>query len=369
MPLLLVLDGFDAVLDHDRHSISHNGLSILFRQILDKLTGIENGARAVVTTSVIPIDVGERKNVRVFEVPEMSDGDLVKFMRRDDWVARRLENNEIPLSFLKSLHGAVGGLPGTLDLVRTAFRSMGTDELFNASTCGESHNLERIRNSFLEQMLQRHLLKSLSSEARTVMDHLSISVLPLPIQGIQRITGLTEQSVQSGLDELAQRSLIRVHWVRHQPIYDVPALLRRLRVQASDFTIRDIRQVHRSLAEFWKAVINEDEFQNLLSTKGEAGAFSESQVSMVCRQSAGIAEDAGLFRWATIHWTWNLINSGYLTDARQVIREVPYALPNGETDLERMAIQYALERLSGRTKDAETLIDALSLATPRNPTF
>jgi hypothetical protein len=117
----LVIDNFEDVLDLATRQIVHADLRTVYERLVGQLNG---DSRLIVTCRYLPAntpDSTDYPHLGWFDLKDMKEFEVRKFLRRDPKVEQRLRAGEISDDHIAALHRMFGGTPGFLTQVRTLF--------------------------------------------------------------------------------------------------------------------------------------------------------------------------------------------------------------------------------------------------------
>ncbi len=291
LPLLIVIDNFEDAMELATRRIADPELAALYRLMA---TGLTRGSRAIVTCRYLPDGTPtDLPTVLHLPLPDLEESSFRKFLRRDAVVDERMSRGELPLTLVHELYQKLGGTPGFLDNVRKVLRTARPDDLIRDLEGDMPGALSEAREAYYQRIIATRLYEALPAEARGVVSRLAISELPLPIDGVTRITGADEALVRSSLNAGVAYGLLQPFDEPDLPsLYHPPGLLRPWLSGPSRLAGPEASLVHRNLAAFWRSSLEADR---------EAELRVPVEVELwVCRTHAGRGEDAETFQWATV---------------------------------------------------------------------
>src|SRR5262249_18832871 len=133
-------------------------------------------------------------------LPDLEEANFLKFLRRDAVVDGRISRGELPAALIQSLYRKLGGTPGFLENVRKVLRKADPGDLIEDLEGDTPGALSEARESYYQRIIATRLYETLPDEARGVVSRLAISELPLPVDGVMRISGLEEPPAIASLE-------------------------------------------------------------------------------------------------------------------------------------------------------------------------
>uniref|UniRef100_UPI001C6EF935 CHAT domain-containing protein n=1 Tax=Paludisphaera rhizosphaerae TaxID=2711216 RepID=UPI001C6EF935 len=342
---LLVVDNFEDVLDPETRRIADATLAEFYCKLAYNLVG---ESRAIVTCRYLPEQTPiDQPTVDHLPLPDFTESDYLKFLRRDPVVADRIACGDLKPLLLHQLHAVFGGTPGFLVTIRKILRTADADELRDElDELGDPAGvLAGAREAYYENLVAVRLYTALHPDARSLVSRLAVSELPLPPVAVAQLTDLEDDVIEPHLESgVAFGLLQRFDDPVHPPLYHPPGLLRPWLTDASRLSDEVARDIDRRLAAFWKEYCENDR-------ENEYRVSIESEL-LACRRHADRGGDRTTFRWATLRLSHNMEKRSDWLAAHALLQEIP--LQEQETgvllDLARVeakigALKSARERL------------------------
>jgi tetratricopeptide (TPR) repeat protein len=312
--LVIVIDNFEDVLELERRRIVEPNLAQLYRSLATRLM---RGSRVIITCRYVPEGTPtELPTVVHLPLPDLGEPNFRKFLQRDEVVDTRIGRGELPPTLIHDLYQKLGGTPGFLENVRRVLRTADPDALIEDLEDVSRGILSVARESYYQRIIATRLYDALSPEARHMISRLAISELPLPIDGVMRITGSDESLAGSSLGAAFAFGLLQRFGEPDLPsLYHPPGLLRPWLADPDRLPEAEASLVHQHLAAFWRSSF-------------EAGRVAELRVLnevelRVCRSHAERGEDAATFQWATLQLALMLEGRVEWSAARMLLEQIP----------------------------------------------
>ena len=316
--LALVLDNFEDVLELETRRIADPELAGLYAHLATHLT---RGSCVLVTCRYLPAetpDPAAQPTIRHVALPDLEEHNVVKFLRRDPVVDRRIHRGELPENLLALLHRKLGGTPGFLEGMRRVLRTIDPDELREELEGQAIGALSAASEQYYQRIFASRLFDALPPEARELNARLALSELPLPLDAVTLITGLGPDEAARSLDACVAFGLAQPFLDTDLPtLYHPPGLLRPWLTAPERLAEADARRVHGQLAAFWRSSYDAERETEL--------RVPIDVELLVCREHAQLAGDGPTFRWATVRLAWRLQRRAEWRDAQDLLEQVPDA--------------------------------------------
>ena len=229
---------------------------------------------------------------------------------------RRISRGELPSALIHEMYQKLGGTPGFLENVRTVLRTADPDALIDDLEGEIPGALSEAKEGYHRRIIATRLYEAIPADARGVVSRLAISELPLPTDGVARITGADDALVASSLGDGVAFGLVQRFDEPDLPsLYHPPRLLRSWLSSSERLPESEAVQIHRRLAAFWQA--------SFAAKRGLQLRVPVEVQLRACRAHSERAEDAETFRWASAWLAWMLKRRAEWIAARAVLEEIP----------------------------------------------
>ncbi|APZ90775.1 tetratricopeptide repeat protein [Fuerstiella marisgermanici] len=366
--LLIVLDNLEDVLDFDTLQIVDPALAAFYQKLT---SGLRRGSRAFITSRYIPDDTPRNdQSVRITEgLGDFEEHQILKFFNRDATVAKRIRNGELPMSLVRKAAPLVSGTPRFLDVVRGLLKKFTAAELnveLESLAAGFAQHpdhapgqLEAERDKYLTDILGPTLFDRMSDGARTLLCRLSVSQLPLPLDGLELLLGDQSAALDDAISLAEDYGLLTQLPDADGPtLYHTPSLWHGWLTHPDRLSATDTTAVHLSLAEFWQDAYKRDREPEL---RVSITAELES-----CRHHAAAADAVELCRWSSLHLSRQHYRVSSFKEARRIMLQVrefieTRGLPKTEFNAECLHHLANVEESLSNWKEARQLYeDALA---------
>jgi hypothetical protein len=314
LKLVLVLDNFEDALILESRRIADPDLAGFVDALARNLIG---GSRAIVTCRYLPQGTPtDLPNVLHVPLPEFLGHDVLKFLRRDELVDRRIVRGDLTGELIDRLYRALGGTPGLLGQVRTLLRNADPSALIEELEGGEPDALARERDDYCTKIQTSRLYDALSPAARCVTRRLALSVLPITSVAVAVLAELTETDVAKPVEDAVAFGLLQRFDEPGLPsLYHPPGLLRPWLTAPERLASDEAKAVHDRLAAFWRSIYESDR-------EAELRVAIDAELE-ACREHARVAEDGQTFNWATVLTARRLYERSEWNMARRLLEEIP----------------------------------------------
>ncbi|HYH63237.1 MAG TPA: tetratricopeptide repeat protein [Urbifossiella sp.] len=353
---LLVLDNFEDVLTLVTRAVADAGLAVFYAQLMSNLT---TGSRAVVTTRYLPAGTPtDARLVRVYDtLRDFGEAEYLKFLRRDEVVARRMQVGELPEDLLKQLHARIGGTPRFLGLMRDTLRKYDGTKLL-ADLKGATGLVEEKRDEYIRGIFGEKLYDVLTADARVVVTRLAVTFLPVPVEAVAAACAFDTLHATESVANATAYGLLQEFTADDVPVrYQPPGLLAGWLAAPDRLPAADAAAAHLALARFWRVIFEQDR-------EGEVGVhFLEGLDG--CRRHAAAGGDPALVLWAANRMARPLNDAAEWGRSRKLLEGALEGLgkaPPLEVDQERSLALHTLGSAAVRQGEYEIARDHLRKA-------
>lgn len=347
LELVVVVDGFEGVLELETGRIADAELARFFRQLAHRLA---RGSRVLVSSRYKPVELQGALHVPLVD---FRDHEVRKFLLHDPLVQARLHAGEIPRDLFDRLCRELGGTPGYLESARVVLRTASAAELRRDLDAGAAGELARTREAHLQRVFVEDLWSRLAEPARAVVARLAVSELPLPVEAVARLALASVVEVQEALDAAAALGLAHAFPSSGRPtLHHPPRLLLRWLREPARLAGPEARAAHRELAAFWRESFEARRERDLC-------ASPDAQLE-TCRHHARAGGASEVSAWAAVTSARRLAANGELASAREVL----LALAERERDAEAWGALADVEQALGDGAGARRHLDRALAAAP-----
>jgi tetratricopeptide (TPR) repeat protein len=310
--IAIVLDNLEEVLDTGGRRIVDLDLAEAYRGLARDLTA---GSRVLVTCRYLPAETPtDQPTVLHTDLGEMTEGDFLKFLRRDTVVDDRFRRGELTPELLRKLYRNLGGTPGFLKQLQMLLRTADPNALTDDGA-PEDQPQEQARQRYYEWILLPQLYAALSPSAQRLASQLAVSELPLPADALAGLSGAEEAASVRDVELGVAYGLVQAFREPDLPtLYHPPGLLRPWLAAEERVSAEQRQATDKFLAEFWRAGYEKDrEAQLRVSVPIEL---------MTCRVHALRCGAKDLFQWATIRLSTSMERASEWRQARALLEEI-----------------------------------------------
>ncbi len=267
--------------------------------IRDLTSRLTRAGRVVLTSRYIPSGFPVDELQVVHEpLPDFTEADFFKFLRRIPRVAERIERNELPRDILVEFQRKLGATPRFIAQAGAVLERIDPDDLREQLTrvaepgAGlDKGELAGLQQDYFQQLFLPQLYDALSRESKTALSRLAVVELPLPLDAIEAVCDVTdsgdftEQWMSLGLAQ-------RFGEEKQTPLFGIYPLQREF-LGSQERLLEDERKAaHRAAAAFLQACYEGDREEEL---RLPVGVELEA-----CLYHARAAGDRERERWAAV---------------------------------------------------------------------
>ncbi len=196
----LVLDNVEVNLDQETRRFLDPDVGTFYAHLLTHLSG---ASRALITSRYRPAEVARfPPTARALPLGDFAEASFLKVLLRDPVVARRYETGDLPSALLSEVYRLLGGTPRFIEQVREILRTIAADDLETDLASvrlppeADAGRLQEARDRYCEQIVAARLYDALGPRARRALSRAAVIGLPVPLDGLVRVSGV-------GADEVA----------------------------------------------------------------------------------------------------------------------------------------------------------------------
>jgi len=197
--ILLVLDNLEALMPKPPAPPRWEDATAagFFRELTSRLTG---EGRAILTCRYLPDGFDPNQPNAAHEpLPDFTEADFFKYLRRHDKVAIRLDKGELPRELLALFHRKLGATPrfveqasavlATADPERLRDQLEGVEE---PDADAEDDKLWELQQQYFADLFLPQLYEALPPQFRSALSRVALVEVPLPLDAVSRVGGLGE---------------------------------------------------------------------------------------------------------------------------------------------------------------------------------
>ena len=320
-----------------------------FRELATRLTG---AGRALLTCRYVPEGFDPNQpNLAHESLPDFTEADFFKYLRRHDRVATRIDRGELPRDLLSAFHRKLGATPRFIEQASAVLAAIDPDRLreqlerVGEPTAGtDPDELHRLQQAYFHDLFLPQLYEALPPELRNAIGRLALVEIPLPLDGVARVAGLGENEAANGTDRWLRLGLLqRFGEPDEAPLFAVYPLQRDFLTAPERVAAAQAREAHSAAAAFFQECFQKDREQELrLAIGAELRA---------CLYHATEAGDRERRRWAVVELCWRMIQRADFAPARELAE--PLLTEVRHPDLLQVIARVASD--TGDWKQARTL--------------
>ena len=291
--ILLLLDNLDDLLTVPPAPAGwvSADVGVFFSELFTRLNG---QGRAIITSSQVPegTDLSQPR-VAQESLPEFSESDFFKFVRRHPDVAVRMERGELPQELVATYHRKLGVTP--------RFVKQACSVLAKLTAKGLTERLEKVADGLSAEEQQAkfrdlflaELFNALPPESKIGLGRISLVEMPLPIDGISRIAGLVPTKTEKIVEQWYSLGLVlQFSSEASVRLYSVHPLQREFYSHPSRLVPDQVKAAHLAAA-----ILFRDCFE--VNREEELG-WSVTTELLACLRHATAAGDQDMRRWAAL---------------------------------------------------------------------
>lgn len=369
--VLLVLDNLESLmpLPPAPPAWQDGDFTHFFRELTSRLTG---EGRAILTCRYVPDSAADPggstapaatsasqppsvacefpPNVAHEPLPDFTEADFFKCLRRYDAVAERMERGELPRALLAQFHRKLGATPRFVEQAGTLLGRIDPDVLREQlegidepPDDASPDDVRRLQQAYFCDLFLPQLYDALPEPFRRALSRLAVARLPLPLDGVRRAAGLDEATAAQAVDRWLGLGLLqRLGEPDQLPLYAVYPLQRDLLTDSTRLGRDDACAAHTAMASFLQECYEQDREDELRLTV-------EVRL-LACLEHATAAEDRVRRRWAVTKLGQGLIQRAEFAAAQKLIE--PLLQEEHHPDLLQIAVHVATETGDWRTARA-----------------
>lgn len=280
------------------------------QELVNRLNG---EGRAVLTCNHRPADLDpNHPNLAHEELPGFTAADFLKYVRRDEEVANRIERGQLSHDLVVALHRKLGITPRFVKqacavLARTDALTLST--MIGSVVDGLSPEQQQAR--FREVFLP-HLYGSLRPDFRIGLSRVALVEIPLPLDGVARVSGLGEREAEKATaDWFALGLVLQFGGENKVRLFAVHPLQREFFLANDRLPADQAKAAHLAAAAF---------FQDCFELNREEELRTSVAVELLaCLQHAAACGDNTLRHWAAVRLSRQFQGTAEYSAAKGII--------------------------------------------------
>ena len=194
--ILLVLDNLEALmpLPPAPPRWEDPDVAAFFRELTSRLTGF---GRAILTCRYLPegFDAGQ-PNLAHEPLPDFTEADFFKYLRRHDKVSTRIDRGELPWDLLTLFHRKLGATPRFVEQASAVLATTDPDrlreQLEGVAETGEGEEgdeLRELQQRYFSDLFLPQLYEALPPLYQLALSRLALLEVPIPLDGVASVAG------------------------------------------------------------------------------------------------------------------------------------------------------------------------------------
>ncbi|MBM4086436.1 MAG: CHAT domain-containing protein, partial [Planctomycetes bacterium] len=306
--ILLVLDNLEALMPPPPAPPRWDDpcFAAFLRELAARLTG---QGRAILTCRYVPEGFDPRQpNLAHEPLPDFTEADFFKYLRRHDRVASRMDQGELPRELLGLFHAKLGATPRFVEQASAVLATIDPDRLREAleglaapTADQDPDEIRRLQHDYFRDLFLPELYDALAPEFRLGLSRLAVVEVPLPLDGVAAVAGFAEPQAQEALGRWLRLGLLqRFGEPGEIPLWAVYPLQREFLTQADRLGGPAAREAHGTAAAFFQNCYEKDREEELRLPIGVE--------LLACLHHATAAGDKERQCWAAVALSWRLIS-------------------------------------------------------------
>jgi tetratricopeptide (TPR) repeat protein len=299
--ILLVLDNLESLLPLPPAAPVWEWPDIraFFSALLSRLTG---QGRAILTCRYLPngFDPAQQLNLAHEAMPDFTEADFFKYLRRHPRVADRMDRGELSRDLIETFHRKLGATPRFVEQASVILATLDADRLAEQldslatpaeGTAGD--DLWQLQQAYFRDLFLPQLFETLSPPHRVALSRLALVGEALPPDGVARVAALEPGNEEAFTRRCTALSLLQRFGEENEAqLFAVYPLQREFFTAAERLPEADRRGAHLAAAGFFRECYEKDREEELgLSIMAEL---------LACLHHAAGAGDFALQVWAAV---------------------------------------------------------------------
>ncbi|HVM63022.1 MAG TPA: tetratricopeptide repeat protein [Verrucomicrobiae bacterium] len=296
--VLLVLDNLEALMPQPPAPPRWDSedFAQFAREVTSRLT---QEGRAILTCRYVPegLDLTQ-PNVAHEPLPDFTEADFFKYLRRHDKVATRMETGELKRELLTLFYRKLGATPRFVEQASAVLGTADPDglreQLEGVAEPGlgvGGDELWELQQQYFSDLFLPQLYDALTPAFRVALSRLALVEIPLPVDGVARVVAMKDDDVREALEAwLALGLLQRFGEEDEVPLYAVYPLQREFLTGEGKLDQGQAKESHVAAAAFFRACYETDREKELRLPVGLE--------LMACFRHGRAGDEKECWRWA-----------------------------------------------------------------------
>ena len=235
-----------------------------FRELTSRLTGL---GRAILTCRYLPEGFdAEQPNLAHEHLPDFTEADFFKYLRRHDKVSLRIDRGELPRDLLTLFHRKLGGTPRFVEQASAVLATTDPDrlreQLEGVAETGEGtegDELRELQQRYFSDLFLPQLYEALPPPYRLALSRLALLDVPIPLDGVASVAGLSAADARDAASQWLGLGLVqRFGEPDEVPLFGVYPLQREFLTDPERLPEAPARAAHGAAAAFFQESYEKD---------------------------------------------------------------------------------------------------------------
>jgi len=344
--VLLVLDNLETLMRPDAPGEwRETEFAAFFEELMARLTG---EGRAILTCRYVPegFDPASQPNLAHEPMPDFTEADFSKYLRRHENVAQRMDRGELTADLITSFHRKLGATPRFVEQACAILGTIEADALaaqlesLGAPEPGvEGDDLWRLQQAYFRDLFLPQLYEALQPPWRLALSRLALVVEALPLDGVARVAGMGPTEAEAFARRCVGLSLLQSFGERDEVVLLAIYPLQREFFTAPERLVPEPRlEAHLAAATFFRECFEQDREKEL--------RLSFMTELLACLRHATAAGDLDGRIWATSKLAGPMIRHADFAEALALVE--PLLEESRHPDLLHIAARSALQTADWR---------------------
>ena len=306
--ILLVLDNLEAAMPAPpaEPQWSDPDFAGFMRDLTARLVG---EGRAILTCRYVPegFDI-DAPNLAHEPLPDFTEADFFKYLRRHEAVAKRIEKGELSGELLAEFNKKLGGTPRFIEQACVILARIDPDDLreqLERVNARESEtdpdDLYQLQQNYFSDLFLPQLYDALAPDRRLALSRLAVTEVPLPLDGVALVSGIGDSDVHNAIDQWLQLGLLQRFCENGEiPLFAVYPLQRAFLIETARLDEGAAHDAHQAAAAFLRRT-HEDKREKELR-------LPIVMELLACLYHATEAQDRDSRRWAAVKLASRLVS-------------------------------------------------------------
>jgi tetratricopeptide (TPR) repeat protein len=228
-----------------------------FGDLTSRLTG---EGRAILTCRYRPKDFDPAQpNLAHEPVPDFTEADFLKYLRRHEKVAARMRPDELSRDLLEGFYRKLGATPRFVEQATAVLARVEPDALRDQIEGVAEEETAELQQQYFRDLFLPQLYDALSGVFQLALSRLAVVYVPLSADGVARVAGLSAADAAVAIDRWITLALAQCFGERDEvPLYAVYPLQRDFLVGGDRLPVDHFRSAHEESAAFFQECFEQD---------------------------------------------------------------------------------------------------------------